>query len=76
MFEACSFALISQEYNDKYAEYFLMKPPPPPPHTAPEQPRNIYLDGYLYVSKLSSEKFNDFVSSIGGIFPTIYHIVE
>jgi hypothetical protein len=33
-----SFPLISQEYDKKCAEYFLMKLPPPPPHIAPPQP--------------------------------------
>jgi hypothetical protein len=69
-----TYALHSQNYDDKYASYFLMMPPPRPPHTAPPQPQNHYLDGYLWASKLSPEKFEAHLKNIGGLVTTEYHI--
>jgi hypothetical protein len=71
-----TYALHSQEYDDKYASYFFMMPPPRPPHTAPPQYQNQYLEGYLWASRLSPEKFEEFLESIGGLINTKYHIQD
>jgi hypothetical protein len=71
-----TYALHSQVYDDGLASNFLMMPPPRPPSTAPPQYRNHDLDGYDWASKLSPEKYEEFLERIGGLVNTHYLIQD